>query len=339
MNKLKIAIIGCGAVSKNHGKALQSNEFATLCYVVDLDKSKAESFASIYGGIALTDYKELFDKPLDCVHVVTPHNTHPQIVIDLLDHGFNIFCEKPLAITPYDAKLMIKKSEETGKKLGVCFQNRLNTSTVEAKEIINSNRYGKIISAMALVAWDRHGKYYRDSPWRGKYDGEGGGCIINQAIHTIDMLDYLCGGVSEVSAFDGKLRDCDDYEVEDSAMMLFKLKSGATAVGFCTNCYPESRICTIEIHLENAVLTVKQSGLTIEEKDGEIVFHKAETLKGEKSEWGISHGLLINEFYKSIIFNTPFIADCHTGLAAVEIVNAIQHSKGKFIKIKGLENV
>ena len=105
---LKSAVIGCGAVSKNHGKALKNSEYTHLEYCVDIDIEKAKAFSDNYGGIPLTDYKELFDKNLDCVHVITPHNTHPQIVMDLLDHGINVFCEKPLAITVNEAKAMIK---------------------------------------------------------------------------------------------------------------------------------------------------------------------------------------------------------------------------------------
>ena len=150
---LKSAVIGCGAVSRNHGKALQGNAYTTLEYCVDIDLPKAETFAATYGGTPLTDYRDLYGKNIDVVHVITPHNTHPQIVMDLLEHGFHVFCEKPLAITPNEAKQMIKKSEETGKKLGVCFQNRLNKATVEAKEILESGRYGKISSGLALVTW------------------------------------------------------------------------------------------------------------------------------------------------------------------------------------------
>ena len=331
MKKLRVAVIGCGAVSRNHGKALLNNEYAKLEYAVDIDKEKADKFAETYKGKPLYSYKELFDKKIDVAHVVTPHNTHPEIVTGLMEHGIDVFCEKPLAITPFDAKKMIKKSEELGRKLGVCFQNRLNKATVEAKEIIESKKYGEIVSAMALVAWDRHGEYYSKSPWRGTYEGEGGGVLINQSIHTLDLADYLLGGVKSVTGLDGKFRDTRDYEVEDFGMALLKLNSGSSCVVFCTNCYPKSKICTLEVHLEKATLTVKQSGLLIEEENGESIFHEAETLKGEKSEWGISHGLLINEFYKSVINNTPFISDCHTALHAVEIVNAIQHSKGKEI--------
>ncbi len=331
---LKTAVIGCGAVSRNHGKALVNNEYTKLEYAVDIVKERADAFSRTYGGVPLTDYRELYGKDIDVVHVITPHNTHPRIVRDMLEHGFNVFCEKPLAITVSEAKEMIRLSEETGKKLGVCFQNRLNKATVEARAVIESGKYGKIKSGMALVTWYRNGEYYSASPWRGRYDGEGGGCIINQSIHTLDLVDYLTGGVESLTGFDARLRDTTDYEVEDTAMALMKLRSGAEVVAFCTNCYLGSKVCDVELRLEKAVMTVRQSGLTIVEEDGNTIFHPAEVLTGEKSEWGVSHGLLINEFYRSLINGTPFIADCHTALAAVSIVNAIQHSKGKTIKIE-----
>ena len=282
MEKARTAVIGCGAVSKNHGKALSGSSFADLVYAVDIDREKAQAFSERFGGSVLTDYRDLFDKNIDVAHIVTPHNTHPEIAIDLMRHGINVFCEKPLAITPYDAERMVKVSEETGMRLGVCFQNRMNKATVEAKKLIDDGVYGKIISGMVLVAWDRHGKYYSESPWRGTYEGEGGGCIINQSIHTLDLLDYLTGGVEALSGLDAKLRDTDDYVVDDTAAVLFYLKNGATAVGFCSNCYPGSKICTVELRLEKAVLTVKQSGLTIEEENGNVIFHGAEVLPRQR---------------------------------------------------------
>lgn len=333
MKKYRAAVIGCGAVAKNHGKALNKSSQAELVYAVDCDRSKAEAFAEIYGGEVLVDYHQLFEKDdVDVVHIVTPHHTHAEIAIDCMAHGLDVFCEKPLSIAPYDVKRMIATSDQTGKHLGVCFQNRLNPATIEAKKLIDSGEYGRLVSAMVLVAWDRGGAYYSESAWRGTYEKEGGGCIINQSIHTIDLLDYLCGGVAAVSGFDAKLRNDDGYEVEDSAMFYCTLRNGAVAVGFCSNCYPMSKQCTLEIHLEKALLTVKQSGLTIV-CNGKEEIHACEVAQGEKSEWGLSHGLLIEAFYDSLSMGTPFICDARTGLHAVEIVNAIQHSKGKFIRI------
>ena len=155
---LKTAVIGCGAVSKNHGKALSGNAYTTLEYCVDIDRERAEAFSKTYGGTPLTDYRDLYGKDIDAVHVITPHNTHPTIVMDLLDHGFNVFCEKPLAITVNEAKQMIRKSEETGKLLGVCFQNRLNRASVEAKEILDSGKYGRILRMCRTPTADEYKK-------------------------------------------------------------------------------------------------------------------------------------------------------------------------------------
>ena len=105
-------------------------------------------------------------------------------------------------------------------------------------------------------------------------------------------------------------------------------------MAFCTNCYKGSKVCDLELRLEHAVITVRQSGLTIVEEDGNTIFHPATVLTGEKSEWGVSHGLLIDRFYEALIDGTPFVGDCHTALAAVSIVNAIQHSKGRLIKVE-----
>ena len=107
---LNTAVIGCGAVSRNHGKALKDNRYTKLQYCVDIIPERAKVFSETYGGIPLTDYRELFDKGLDAVHVITPHNTHPQIVSDLLEHGINVFCEKPLAITVNEAKQSVSRT-------------------------------------------------------------------------------------------------------------------------------------------------------------------------------------------------------------------------------------
>lgn len=337
--KLNVALIGCGAVSRNHGKALLNNEYATLRYIVDINRDHAEKFQEKYGGEILSDYRELYEKDVDVVHVITPHYTHPEIVIDMLERGFDVLTEKPIAIDRRDGVRMIDKSEELGRRLGVCFQNRLNKATKMAKEIIDDKRYGNIVSMMGLVGWDRSGKYYSESPWRGTYEREGGGTIINQSIHTIDLMDYLSGGISEVSAFDAHLRENTEYEVDDFAMAYFKFNSGATGVGFFTNAYEKSKICDVEIHLEGATLLVQQRGLTITHEDGKREFFEAETLTGEKSEWGVSHSLLINEFYRSILEDKPFIADAKTALRTTDIVNAIHNSNGRFIKVRGYEKV
>ncbi len=330
---MNTAIIGCGAISKNHGQAVNNLEGVTLRYCVDTDKEKADQFHGRFGGEALGGIEELLEKDdYEVVHICTPHWNHHDLAIEFLKRGKHVFCEKPMAITAREAQKVLDVSRETGMKYGVCFQNRMNASTVRARQILENREYGEIVSAMVLVAWDRHGDYYSKSPWRGSFVTEGGGCIINQAIHSLDLLDYLTGGVESLTAYCTKLRETDDYEVDDSSMINFRLKNGAVAVGYTTNCYPMSKIAQVEIHCEKGTLTVQQSGLQIL-TEGKTEFFENAVAVGEKSEWGLSHGLVIDEFYRSIGENRPFFIDGESAIRAVKIVNAIQNSKGNRIKI------
>lgn len=333
--KLVVAVVGCGAVSRNHGKAIASSKAAVLKYAVDIDLEKAKAFSGTYGGEPTDDYeKVLRDSEVDVVHVVTPHFTHPELAIRAMEAGKDVFCEKPLAIHVSDAKRMIRVSEKTGRKLNVCFQNRLNDSSIEAKRLIEEGTYGKVLSAAALVRWDRGGTYYTESPWRGRYETEGGSCIINQSIHTLDLLQYLCGRVTALSAVDAHLRDTKDYETEDSVMANFRFENGATAVGAFTNCATGFKTARVEIVLEQARLTVEQGGLAIDLPDGRKIVHASAVAHGAKSEWGLSHGKMIEAFYASILRGTPVPVDGRAALEAVKIVNAIQYSKGREVLLE-----
>jgi len=334
MRKLGVAVVGCGAVSKNHGKAVSASPEADLLWAMDIDKAKAEQFARTYGGTATDSWREvLADKRVDVVHIVTPHFTHPGLAIEAMEAGKDVFLEKPLAIHPSDGRRIIDAADRTGRKLNVCFQNRLNDATVEAKRLLDAGVYGKLLSAAALVRWDRHGDYYAKSPWRGKYETEGGGCIINQSIHTLDLLQYLCGRVVSLSAVDAHLRAGQEYEVEDSVMANFTFASGATAVGSFTNCAAGFKTARVELVLEKALMTVEQQGLTIVH-DGVTEVHNSEVATGEKSEWGLSHGRMIEAFYHSILDGTNPPVDGRAALEAVKIIAAIQYSKGKVVQLR-----
>ena len=333
--KLVIAVVGCGAVSRNHGKAIKQSGRAVLKYAVDIDVEKAMAFSQNYGGEPTGNLDlVLRDPEVDVVHVVTPHFTHPELAIRAMEAGKDVFCEKPLAIHVSDGRRMIEVAKRTGRKLNVCFQNRLNDSSVEAKAIIGQGTYGKVVSAAALVRWDRGGTYYSESPWRGRYETEGGSCIINQSIHTLDLLQYLCGRVVAVSAVDAHLRESRDYETEDSVMANFRFEGGATAVGSFTNCAAGFKTTRIEIVLERARLTIEQGSLTVAMPDGGTIVHTSAVAHGEKSEWGLSHGRMIEAFYRSVLDGTPVPVDAESALEAVKIVNAIQYSKGREVLLE-----
>jgi len=333
MKKLGIAITGCGAISKNHGDAVLKSPNAELLYCMDIIEDRAVEFSKMFGGVPLNDYKKMLDDPaVDIVHICTPHHTHPELAIEAMEHGKHVLCEKPMAIYPDEAKNMIEAAEKNHRYLGICFQNRMNPTTVMAKKELESGKYGRIVSAMAKVAWDRHGAYYTESSWRGRYATEGGGVIINQAIHTIDLLDYLCGGISTVTAIAAKLRETDDYEVDDSCMANFGLLNGGSAVGHFTNCYTGGKLAQVEINCEKAKFVVDQKKLEIITDNGTEVYN-GDQPTGAKSEWGASHNRIIHLFYDCILENKPFFVDGYSAIRSVLIVDALKRSNGHLVHI------
>lgn len=176
MKKLGIGIIGCGAIHEIHARAIAGSEFGELIAVADIVEEKAKASGSKNNCEYYTDYKKLLeDERIDVVHICTPHYLHSQTSIDVMRSGKNVFTEKPMAINCDTALEMIKVSEETGKKLGVCFQNRYNSTSIRLKEILDSGKVGRIIGAKAFVTWFRDEKYYTESGWRGTWEKEGGG--------------------------------------------------------------------------------------------------------------------------------------------------------------------
>ncbi|AEV29588.1 putative dehydrogenase [Sphaerochaeta pleomorpha str. Grapes] len=334
MKRLGVAVVGCGAVARNHGKAIKASNRAHLLYCVDIDLPKAEAFSLLFGGQPTDNLDHVLQDPrVDCIHIVTPHFTHPELVIKALESGKDVLCEKPLSIHVSDANRMLAVSQATNRKLCICFQNRLNEASLMAKDLLEREAYGKIISAAALVMWHREGDYYAKSPWRGRYETEGGGCIINQSIHTLDLLQYLCGKVSSLSAVDAHLRQNTEYEVEDSIMVNFNFEAGFHAVGYFTNCAKEFKTASLEIVCEKGRMKVEQKGLEIV-SDGRQEFFPSEVATGEKSEWGLSHGRLIESFYSSVLEDKPVCVDAVSARESVKIISAIKLSKGKLLQLR-----
>ena len=172
---MKVALIGCGNISKKHFEALEALNNVSLCAVADIRPARAEAAAKQYGGRAYTDYKEMLarEKP-DAVHICTPHDLHVPMALDALKFGCHVFCEKPAAITPDDLDALQKAQTESGRQVGVCFQNRCNTGAKEAKRLLEAETYGKLLAIRASVDWCRGEDYYSDD-WHGKKAREGGG--------------------------------------------------------------------------------------------------------------------------------------------------------------------
>jgi len=190
MKKIKIAMIGCGRISDMYKAVFQElNTMVEVMYAVDIDFEKAAKFAENFEGcIAVRDYGECFDKGVDVFHIANPHYLHPIISIDAMKHKINVLTEKPIAISLDAADEMIKTSLVNDVRLGVVFQTRYTKSCMELKKIIDDGKLGKILCARSTLFWNRSDEYYSEADWKGTWDKEGGGVLIDQAIHSLDRV-------------------------------------------------------------------------------------------------------------------------------------------------------
>ncbi len=327
MKKYNAAIIGCGAISPIHANAIRGSSRANLYAVCDILPEKAGALAEKYGCKWFADYKELLmDTGVDVVHICTPHYLHRVMAIDAMKSGKHVLVEKPIATRSIHGEEMVNVSRETGMRLGACFQNRYNDTSVKIKQFLESGKAGRIIGARAFVTWHRDRNYYAGSDWRGKKATEGGGVLINQAIHTLDLLQWFLGDVERVKGnVDTRLLK-DVIEVEDTAEATIIFKSGAVALFYATNCYAKDSPVEMEIICEKAVLKLS-GGLTISCSDGTREYTEDTDLKtGGKPYWGCGHAALIEDYYDCLAEEKPFRVDGRQALPSLRIIEAVYDS-------------
>jgi UDP-N-acetyl-2-amino-2-deoxyglucuronate dehydrogenase len=206
MAKLSFGIIGVGRMGKVHAWNLAHARLAgvRLSSVCDTDP-KALAWAHVHArhAHAYASYEEMIAKEkLDGVIVVTPHYSHPDIACYALEHGVNVLIEKPLAVTTKEAKRIIGcAAMHPSLKVGVSFNQRSNRVFQKAREIIRSGKLGTIRAASYTITnWYRSDAYYEQNPWRGSYSQEGGGCLINQCVHQLDLIQWIFGLPSSIDA-------------------------------------------------------------------------------------------------------------------------------------------
>ncbi len=321
---MKAAVIGCGNISRMHFIALSDNPETEIIAVADIKPERADGMAEKYGAKAYYSFDELLEaeKP-DVVHICTPHYLHTGMAIKALGKGINVLTEKPCSTTAEEVEALRKAQKESGKQVGICFQNRYNSAVQQAKCIIDSASMGKIKAVRAFVTWFRNADYYSDD-WHGTLDKECGGVLINQAIHTVDLVQYFGGKCRKLDAHISNDSLKGVIEVEDTASVRMELDGGVTAVLYATTAYAENSDVFIEILMEKGNLRLEGEKLfvfngngkaTEVQCDSEIVYH------GE-SYWGSGHSALINDFYDCIKNGKSFDIDAFEGGHAAKIVAA-----------------
>jgi len=263
---------------------------------------------------------------VDVVHICTPHYLHAPMCIDSLRAGKHVLVEKPLAENVNNADKIVNEIDSHPEKhLGVVFQNRYNDTSLKAKEIIENGDIGEIKGIKGIVTWYRSDEYYKQDEWRGKWETEGGGVLINQSIHTLDLVQWLAGDLKAVKG-NFETRVLESVEVEDTADATLFFENGAIGVFYVTNCYSTNSPIEIEIHGEKGILTFKDNDLILK-NDGQ--FRKIQDKEMDtvyKSYWGKSHKSLINDFYDNIINDERDYISAQQGIKSLEIIHGIYES-------------
>jgi UDP-N-acetyl-2-amino-2-deoxyglucuronate dehydrogenase len=227
---LRIGIAGCGAISRNHLEAFHALDEVNIVGVCDIDLSRARETAEAWGiPAAVNTVKELLDLDLDIVSVCTPHPTHEAVVLQAAAAGVHVLCEKPIAIELASAERMVKACDEAGVKLGVLFQRRFWPAAQRIRTAIDDGTLGRPVMGQCSVMLHREPEYYSRDAWRGTWANDGGGVLMTQAIHYIDLLQWFMGDAAEVYGKINTYKHGELIEVEDSATAVITFTSGAMA--------------------------------------------------------------------------------------------------------------
>ena len=332
---IRAAIIGLGDISFVHLDGILGNPEIQLVAACDLNeelKSRVPEGTPFY-----TDYKQMVaeQKP-DVVHNCLPHYLHFPVTRDLVEMGCNVFCEKPIALTAAQAtEFEAFEAAHPEVKIGVCLQNRMNETTEELKKIIDSGEYGNIVGIRGFVPWRRPAEYYTVKPWRGTWQYAGGGSMINQSLHTLDLLYFLGGDIAKLHAVVGQTNEY-DIEVEGDIVARLEFANGANGMFFATNNNWTNESVQIRVAMENGIFHIEDNTLWKIEKDGSrTVICKSPRLEGIKFYYGTSHTRLIARFYEAVKNNTDDYIHISEGAMIVKLMDSIFRSAntGRLVEV------
>lgn len=240
--KIGYAVVGLG-VGRSHAKAAFCSENASLIAVCDLLEEKLEKAKADYPGVlTYTEFDEMLkNADIDIISIALPSSMHADFAVKAMEAGKNVLIEKPIDITAGAALRIEEARLKNGKKAGVVHQNRNNANMAPMMNAIESDKIGKVFYGDFAVKWYRTQSYYDNGGWRGTWDMDGGGSLMNQAVHTVDLMQWLMGDVESVTSQMNIYNH--EIETEDFTASLIKFKSGAVATFVSTTCaYPG--ICT-----------------------------------------------------------------------------------------------
>lgn len=313
---MTVGIVGCGGIAHVHARCVEALKAHRLVAFADVKLERARAMAQQFGGFPFARMEDMIDSARpDVVHICAPHHLHVPMALYALERGVRAFVEKPPVIDEGQYALLREAAPRLANpnaatRLGFCFQNRYNPGIALVREFLASGKAGVIRGARGFVTWSRGEKYYADSDWRGRLATEGGGALINQSIHTLDLLNYLMGRPPlSVDATMANHHLKGVVEVEDTMSACVRYE-GAPACFYATTSYSSDPDPLMEFDCENARIRIEGQRVSYFFKDGteSVIECPSESCFG-KDYWGAGHLRCIGDFYDCLTDNRPFPLD------------------------------
>ncbi len=329
--KYGFGIVGCGAISKWHVAAIKEIENAELIGVFNTPKSFAEDFAKENNCRVFDTYEEMLNcEDIDIVNICTPSGTHAPLAIEAANHKKNVIVEKPVAITREQIDDLVLAVEKNHIKLAVISQLRFDENIQKVKKSIENGELGDILLGDIYMKYYRSPEYYSSSAWRGTWAMDGGGALMNQGIHGIDIIQYLVGPVKSVSGICKTLAR--DIEVEDTASLVVEYESGAVGVIQGTTCVEPGYPRIIEITGTRGTVSLRETDIIKWDVDGkslDLSDNIEGNINGFRDPGAIamnSHLPQIQDMLNAIEDDRAPMVDVYEGKKPVEIILAAYES-------------
>lgn len=328
MKKYGFAIIGCGGIAKIHAEAISKIENATLIGVYDNYYQSADNFAKSHNCHAFKDLNELLTcKKVEIVNICTPSGLHAQMAVMAANAGKHIIVEKPMAITEKQIKEVDDAVNRNHVKAEVISQLRFTPAIVLAKQAIIDGKLGRILQADYVMRYNRSQEYYDNGGWRGTWLMDGGGALMNQGIHGIDLLQYLAGEITNVYAVCKTMAR--KIETEDTANLLVEYKNGAVGVIECSTCCEPGYPRRITISGTNGSIVIKEDEIESWDIDGGHDLESGGGVNVNSDPLNLSssyHVLQFKDLIQAIESDKEPIVNIEEGRKSVEIILAAYRS-------------
>lgn len=347
--KLRVAVIGCGVIAPTHVESYQRVADVEVVWACDLVEEKARTLAAKYGIPNVgTDYKKIVKRAdVDAVSVCTDHGSHGEIAVAALKAGKHVLCEKALTAAPKDLdKMFAAHAKRPELVFGGVFQHRFDSAYRYLKKLVDEKAFGTILTAGVQIRLFRSDDYYRSGDgWRGTWKREGGAVLINQAIHNVDVLNWVMGGVAAVGGAYANLSHQGVIETEDTVVAALRFRCGALGYLEATSGSHHGWEATVAVHgTEGAVelrnteplkISFKDSAREAEVKQAFQSCHDQKKIQSGKDYYGPSHPALVADFCAAVREQRPPYVTAASARHTVDLVQAVYQSqrKGRWIEL------